>query len=103
MPGSFAHVKAGTVAVAGVAWAQHRGISEVEVRVDDGPWQTARLAESLSKDTWRQWVWEWPATKGTHTIECRAIDGTGAAQSATSRGIRPDGSTGLDSVVVMVA
>ncbi len=102
VPGSFAHVKAGTVAVAGVAWAQHRGISAVQTRVDGGPWRSARLAESLSKDTWRQWVWEWPATAGTHTIECRAIDGTGAAQSATSHGIRPDGSTGLDSVVVMV-
>ena len=36
-------VPAGTVAVAGVAWAVHRGISTVEVQVDDGPWQAARL------------------------------------------------------------
>jgi DMSO/TMAO reductase YedYZ molybdopterin-dependent catalytic subunit len=102
VPGSFAHVKAGPVAVAGVAWAQHRGISAVQTRVDGGPWQSARLAESLSKDTWRQWVWEWPATAGTHTIECRAVDGTGASQNSMRHGIRPDGSTGLDSVVVMV-
>ena len=31
-----ASVPAGAVVVAGVAWAQHRGIAEVEVRVDDG-------------------------------------------------------------------
>ncbi len=61
VPGSFAHVKAGTVAVAGVAWAQHRGINSVQVRVDGGTWHDARLADSVSKDTWRQWVWQWPA------------------------------------------
>lgn len=42
--------------VAGVAWAQHRGIDKVEIRVDDGPWQRARLAAEDSRDTWRQWV-----------------------------------------------
>lgn len=103
VPGSFAHVNAGTVAVAGVAWAQTRGITKVEARVDRGPWQTARLADTVSKDTWRQWVWQWEATKGTHTIECRSTDGTGAVQTDRVRGIRPDGSTGLDSVVVIVS
>ncbi len=103
VPGSFAHVNAGQIAVAGVAWAQHRGINSVQVRVDGGAWQDARLADSVSKDTWRQWVWQWSADKGTHTIECRAVDGTGAVQTSASHGLRPDGSTGLDSVVVMVA
>jgi DMSO/TMAO reductase YedYZ molybdopterin-dependent catalytic subunit len=102
VPGSFAHVTAGKVAVAGVAWAQHRGITAVQTRVDGGAWQNARLADSVSKDTWRQWVWEWSADPGTHTIECRAIDGTGTPQIAAAHGIRPNGSTGLDSVVVMV-
>ena len=32
---------AGRVAVAGVAWAPHRGISRVQVNVDNGPWRTA--------------------------------------------------------------
>lgn len=103
VPGSFAHIQSGTVAVAGVAWAQTRGISKVEARVDGGPWQPARLADSISKDTWRQWVWQWDATKGTHTIECRATDATGAVQTERVHGIRPDGSTGLDSVVVIVS
>jgi hypothetical protein len=102
-PGSFADLKAGKVAVAGVAWAQTKGISKVEARVDGGAWQAARLADSLSKDTWRQWVWQWDATPGTHTLESRAVDGSGAVQSEQVHGIRPDGSTGLDSVVVKVA
>ena len=44
-PKPLARLAAGTVAVAGVAWAQHRGIDEVEVRVDGGAWTEARLAE----------------------------------------------------------
>jgi DMSO/TMAO reductase YedYZ molybdopterin-dependent catalytic subunit len=103
VPGSFADVRPGPIAVAGVAWAQHRGISKVETRVDGGAWQSARLADSVSKDVWRQWVWQWDATPGTHTIECRATDGTGAVQTSALHGIRPDGTSGLDSVVVKVA
>jgi DMSO/TMAO reductase YedYZ molybdopterin-dependent catalytic subunit len=103
VPGSFANLKPGKVAVAGVAWAQTRGIEKVEARVDGGAWQSARLADSLSKQTWRQWVWEWDAAPGTHTIECRATDGTGAVQTSALAGIRPNGTSGLDSVVVKVA
>ena len=43
-PQPFAQLKAGTQTVAGVAWAQGRGIKAVEVRVDDGPWETGRTA-----------------------------------------------------------
>jgi DMSO/TMAO reductase YedYZ molybdopterin-dependent catalytic subunit len=103
VPGSFADLTAGPVAVAGVAWAQTKGIGQVEARVDGGAWHPARLADSVSKDTWRQWIWQWDATPGTHTLECRATDTTGAVQATQRRGIRPDGSTGLDSVVVKVA
>ncbi|SRR5216683_948790 len=35
---------AGRVTVAGVAWAQHKGIRQVEVAVDGGAWQNARLS-----------------------------------------------------------
>ena len=50
-------VRAGTTAVAGVAWAQHKGIEAVQVRVDQGPWKEARLAAVPGIDCWRQWVW----------------------------------------------
>ncbi|MFC3236512.1 molybdopterin-dependent oxidoreductase [Streptomyces nitrosporeus] len=101
-PRPFASPRAGTVPVAGVAWAQHRGITRVEVRVDRGPWHTARLAEAAGTDTWRQWVWEWPATPGHHTLEVRATDGTGATQTGERAGTVPDGATGWHSVVVDV-
>ncbi|WP_328911325.1 molybdopterin-dependent oxidoreductase [Streptomyces sp. NBC_00234] len=101
-PRPFASPTAGTVPVAGVAWAQHRGIARVEVRVDGGAWQTARLAAEDSRDTWRQWVWEWPATTGSHTLEVRATDRTGATQTDERVGTVPDGATGWHSVVVNV-
>ncbi|MEV6202956.1 molybdopterin-dependent oxidoreductase [Streptomyces sp. NPDC051771] len=67
-PAPFARLAAGTVAIAGVAWAQHRGISRVQVRVDDGPWWDADLAASAGIDTWRPWSYRWNATPGGHTI-----------------------------------
>ncbi|MFG2536789.1 molybdopterin-dependent oxidoreductase [Streptomyces sp. NPDC048511] len=101
-PRPFAAPKPGTVPVAGVAWAQHRGIARVEVRVDGGEWHTARLAAEAGRDTWRQWVWEWPATTGHHTLEVRATDRTGATQTDKRVGTVPDGATGWHSVVVDV-
>ncbi|MGW0783383.1 molybdopterin-dependent oxidoreductase [Streptomyces sp. NPDC002913] len=102
-PRPFAAPRAGTVPVAGVAWAQHRGIARVEVRVDGGAWHTARLAAEAGRDTWRPWVWEWPATTGHHTLEVRATDRTGATQTDERVGTVPDGATGWHSVVVDVA
>jgi DMSO/TMAO reductase YedYZ molybdopterin-dependent catalytic subunit len=87
-------VHAGTVAVAGVAWAQHRGIRTVEVRVDDGPWQAATLGEGGNADTWRQWVWHWPASKGKHTVQARSVDGTGEIQTPLQAPPAPDGASG---------
>jgi len=101
-PRSFAQLAAGKVAVAGVAWAQHRGIKAVQVQVDEGEWAEATLSSSVSEDTWRQWVWEWDATPGQHTLRVRAIDGTGELQTGTRQDVMPDGATGWHSRVVTV-
>ncbi|MEV7423152.1 MULTISPECIES: molybdopterin-dependent oxidoreductase [unclassified Streptomyces] len=101
-PRPFASPKPGRVPVAGVAWAQHRGIARVEVRVDGGDWHPAKLAAEDTKDTWRQWVWEWPATSGNHTLEVRATDRDGYTQTSERVGTVPDGATGWHSVVVAV-
>jgi DMSO/TMAO reductase YedYZ molybdopterin-dependent catalytic subunit len=102
VPRPLAQLSAGRVAVGGVAWAPHRGISRVQVRVDNGPWQTARLAAADGTDTWRQWVWAWDASSGLHTLEVRATDGTGAIQAQGQAGVFPSGASGWDSVVVTV-
>ncbi|WP_374778484.1 molybdopterin-dependent oxidoreductase [Streptomyces sp. NBC_01310] len=101
-PRPYADLAPGRVAVAGVAWAQHRGIERVEVRVDGGPWRQARLGASDGVDTWRQWVWPWEATAGRHTLEVRATDGTGAVQTGVATGTVPDGATGWHAVDVNV-
>jgi DMSO/TMAO reductase YedYZ molybdopterin-dependent catalytic subunit len=102
VPQPLAQIKPGRVAVAGVAWAPHRGISRVEVNVDGGPWHTAKLAATGGTDTWRQWMWPWDAPSGLHTLQVRATDGTGALQTSARAGVFPSGATGWDSVVVTV-
>ncbi|GAA4992699.1 hypothetical protein GCM10023225_30880 [Kineococcus glutinatus] len=101
-PRSFARVPAGVVPVAGVAWAQHRGIRAVEVRVDGGGWQRAELLPAVSVDTWCQWVWRWDAAPGQHTLQVRAVDGTGAVQTGEVAEPFPDGASGYDTLVLTV-
>jgi DMSO/TMAO reductase YedYZ molybdopterin-dependent catalytic subunit len=93
----------GEVPVAGVAWAQHRGIERVEVRVDEGPWVSARLGAEDGVDTWRQWVYRWHAVPGTHTIAVRATDGDGITQTADRAEPFPDGATGHHTIAIEVA
>lgn len=95
-------VEAGTVVVAGVAWAQHRGITAVEVRVDDGPWSPADPAGTVSPDTWRQWTFRWDATPGPHTLAVRAADSSGQLQPETRLDPFPDGATGWHTISVQV-
>ncbi|MFI7604082.1 molybdopterin-dependent oxidoreductase [Micromonospora sp. NPDC049366] len=93
---------AGRVMVAGVAWAQHRGVQRVEVRVDDGPWQEAELAPTVSVDTWVQWSWAWDATPGEHRLQVRATDNTGETQTSREQDVAPDGATGWHTVPLNV-
>jgi DMSO/TMAO reductase YedYZ molybdopterin-dependent catalytic subunit len=102
VPQSGSSVPAGKVAVAGVAWAQHRGIEGVEVRVDDGPWHPATLADAISVDTWRQWVYEWDAQAGSHTVAVRATGAGGDTQRDVHIPPAPDGSEGYHTVTVRV-
>ncbi|MFC4057487.1 molybdopterin-dependent oxidoreductase [Planomonospora corallina] len=104
LPRPGARLAPGRTVVAGVAWAQHKGVDAVEIRVDGGPWRQARLAQAPTADTWRQWVVDdWDATPGEHTIEVRATDATGYTQTAERTPVAPDGATGLHTVTVTVA
>jgi DMSO/TMAO reductase YedYZ molybdopterin-dependent catalytic subunit len=102
VPGNGSTVRAGRRPVAGVAWAQHKGIEAVEVRVDGGSWKKATLAAVPGIDTWRQWVWEWDATRGDHVIEARATDATGYTQTRALAPPAPNGATGYPTINVMV-
>jgi DMSO/TMAO reductase YedYZ molybdopterin-dependent catalytic subunit len=102
-PAPFAKLEAGKVTVAGVAWAQGRGIKTVEVRVDDRPWAKAELLPVASTETWVQWRYDWPATAGLHTLSVRAVDGTGAVQTEERATPFPDGATGWHTITATVS
>jgi DMSO/TMAO reductase YedYZ molybdopterin-dependent catalytic subunit len=93
---------AGTVPVAGVAWAQHTGITKVEVRVDGGDWAEAELASVPTADTWVQWHWDWDALPGDHTLEVRATDASGT-QTGERADVLPDGATGYHGIDISVS
>ena len=100
VPRRGASVRAGRVAVAGIAWAPTRSVERVEVQIDDGPWVRAELSNNMSVNSWRQWVYAWDATRGKHRIRCRATDGTGSTQTSEIRPPAPDGATGWHTIKV---
>jgi hypothetical protein len=97
-PAGFQRVPAGKVVVAGIAWAQHRGVEAVEVRVDRGPWRQATLTTEVNLDTWRMWRIELDLATGGHTVEARATDKSGYTQTEQRAEPVPDGATGWHSV-----
>jgi len=92
----------GTVTLAGVAWAQHTGIERVEVRVDDGDWAVADLADTVGPDTWRQWRLDWDATPGDHLVAVRANDVEGNVQVEAEAPPAPDGATGWHTIELTI-
>ncbi len=102
VPKTGTSLQSGRVAIAGVAWAQHRGIEAVQVYID-GTWYDAKLAAQDNIDTWRQWYYEWDATPGQHTIKVRATDKTGYTQTAVRHSTEPNGATGYHTIQVSVA
>ncbi len=101
--GTLTRTADGVAAIGGVAWAQTRGISAVEVQLDDGPWQPCELGEALNDDTWRQWAFRWkPRATGRTSIRCRATDGDGVIQTAERSEPLPNGASGHHQIVVFV-
>jgi DMSO/TMAO reductase YedYZ molybdopterin-dependent catalytic subunit len=103
VPRRGSNITPGERAIAGVAWAPGRGISKVEVAVDDGAWLEAGLSEPLSEDAWRQWSLPYEFARGEHILQVRATDGTGELQEENPTPPAPDGATGWHTVVVTVS
>jgi DMSO/TMAO reductase YedYZ molybdopterin-dependent catalytic subunit len=104
VPQGGASVSAGTVVIAGTAWATHRGIAAVELQIDGGAWRETTLATADTPDTWRQWSYQWvDAPKGSHTVQVRATDGTGTVQTSVVADVVPDGASGYHSINFQVS
>jgi DMSO/TMAO reductase YedYZ molybdopterin-dependent catalytic subunit len=102
-PRGLAQIDAGEFTIAGVAWAQTRGIAMVEVQVGDGDWQEAELAEVPNDDTWRQWRLTTDLAPGLQRIRVRATDNDGTTQSEERVAPIPDGAEGWHSIQVRVS
>jgi DMSO/TMAO reductase YedYZ molybdopterin-dependent catalytic subunit len=103
-PKVLEQIKAGDTFVGGVAWAQENGgVDKVEVQVDGGPWQEAKLGPSVGNDYWRQWYFPWTAESGTHRLACRATDGKGQTQTAVRADPFPSGASGIQTLIVTVS
>lgn len=95
VPGPLAKVAAGDLRVGGTAWAQRSGIERVEVKLDDGEWTRAELAEEVTIDTWRQWRADFAeVAAGSHTLTVRATDKDGTVQTSKRRDSIPNSATG---------
>lgn len=99
-PRSSREVRSGEVVAGGVAWAPRRGISRVELRVDEGDWLEAELSESYSDDAWRQWSLAVDLAPGPRSLQVRAYDNAGELQPQGPKDPAPDGAEGWHRVTI---
>ena len=67
--------------ISGPAWGGQALIERVEVQVDGGSWQRARIDERRGKHAWLLWsVTVKDLPPGKHAVVSRAIDANGAVQ-----------------------
>jgi DMSO/TMAO reductase YedYZ molybdopterin-dependent catalytic subunit len=92
----------GALEAGGIAYAGARGLSKVELRVDDGDWLEAELKPALSPLAWALWRITLTAPSGPHRLTVRATDGEGALQSARVTEAFPNGATGYHKFSVRV-
>ncbi|MEX5719646.1 molybdopterin-dependent oxidoreductase [Geodermatophilus maliterrae] len=100
-PAPLRRFPAGRRPVAGVAWAQARGIQRVEVRVDEGEWLDAQLSPQVDADLWRQWVLPYDFAPGAYQLTVRATAADGEVQTEERAAPFPDGASGLQSIRVI--
>ncbi len=90
------------IPIGGIAHAGARGISRVEVRVDQEPWRVAHLRTPLSGTTWVLWRFDWPFKAGRHTFTVRCFEGNGTPQITAEAPPHPSGATGLHSLTAVL-
>lgn len=66
----------------GRSWSGTGRIGRVEVRIDQGPWQRARL-EDPEPTAWVRWTVDWEPAAGEHKVSVKATDSAGNIQPET--------------------
>jgi hypothetical protein len=101
VPANRSTIAAGSAIAAGIAWAPRRGVSGVEVAIDGGPWQPARLSAHIAPTRWRQWALTWQAEPGEHQLQARTLSGN-QVQEEHPAPPYPHGSAGYHTIRVQV-
>lgn len=101
-PAPLSNSDTGRMFIGGVSWAQGVGIDKVEVRIDGGAWEPAKLGADAGNDYWRQWYLEWDAKPGQHFLSCRATNKAGDVQTAARMSPFPEGSSGIQEIAVNI-
>ena len=84
------------IPIGGIAYAGARGISKVEVRLDNEPeWREAELRTPLSDVAWVIWRYDWPFEEGRHDFQVRSVEADGTPQIEEDGPPRPDGASGI--------
>ena len=72
------------------------------MQIDGGGWQEVTLGPEAGIDYWRQWYFGWDAKPGSHMVAVRATGKDGKVQTPVRAGSFPDGSSGIQQIVVNV-
>ena len=74
----------GRIKVFGAAWSDGTPLKTVDVKIDDGAWQTARLDRQPNPFAWTFFTLETGALPtGEHKVVSRATDARGRSQPAS--------------------
>lgn len=77
--------RAGAHGVSGFVLHDGRPLRSVEIKIDDGPWQAARLDPASPQYSWKLFDFRWDAaTPGEHTLVSRVTDAAGQVQPAAA-------------------
>lgn len=104
-PGDGERVSVGAFTVRGIAFGGRSPVGRVEISMDGGrSWEAASLTPPLSPHAWTHWSYPWRIPRpGSYVLAVRAVDGTGAMQSADAGAPFPSGASGLHTVRVTAA
>jgi DMSO/TMAO reductase YedYZ molybdopterin-dependent catalytic subunit len=70
----------GETSISGIAWGGTGAVAEVLVRVDVGPWTTARVAPPADRYGRSRWELRYPLSSGPHQLACCARDESNNSQ-----------------------
>ncbi len=87
----------------GIAFGGDRGISKVEISLDNGrSWNPAELQPPQGPLTWVFWRQPAQLDPGSYDVLVRATDGTSTVQTAQEADSFPDGASGYDHIQIQV-